>query len=191
MKKLPEDLFDPRRVAAWLQARPWWAETQTLAMMRRNGVLPAWAPIPTRRPPVRLTVRPGHCPVCGGETFRLGAWWTAAGPSRNGACWHSCCVRAWKLWTSPRAEVRALLRRQHFVCPETGIMLGPAHSGRRPRATEVDHVVPLWRVREEREIHPWPAILRFWGLSNLQALSTEGHAAKTAREAAARARRTS
>lgn len=191
MKKPPEALFAPRRVAAWMQARPWWAETQTLAMMRRNGVLPSWPSIATRRPPLLIVNRPGHCPICRGATFAHGAWWAAAGPSRAGACWHSCCVRAWKLWLSPRAEVRALLRRQHFLCPETGIVLGPPARGRLCRPAEVDHVVPLWRVREEREIHPWPAILRFWGLANLQALSTEGHAAKTAREAAARARRTS
>lgn len=55
------------------------------------------------------------------------------------------------------------------------------------RGIQVDHVVPLWRVRVDAQQHRWPDVLRFWGPRNLQTLSSAGHQQKTAQEARDRA----
>jgi hypothetical protein len=51
---------------------------------------------------------------------------------------------------------------------------------------EVDHRVPLFRVWSEFRDAPWPALLDYWGLPNLQVINRDVHAAKCAIEARAR-----
>jgi hypothetical protein len=59
-----------------------------------------------------------------------------------------------------------------------------AQSGRRLlRSAEVDHRVPLFRVWGEHRDTPWPVLLAFWGLPNLQVINRDVHAAKCAVEA--------
>lgn len=100
--------------------------------------------------------------------------------------WHAPCVDAWRRWTSGAGLWRFLAERQGWVCAETGKPLREP-AGYLLRTPEVDHKVPLWRVRAEAAQHQWPDVLRFWDIGNLQALSPEGHRLKTAREAAERA----
>lgn len=49
---------------------------------------------------------------------------------------------------------------------------------------QADHIVPLWSVDRSE---PWPQVLRWWSLDNLQTLCLPCHDAKCAAEAAARA----
>ena len=46
-----------------------------------------------------------------------------------------------------------------------------------------DHRVPLFRVWSEYRHAPWPQLLDYWGLPNLQAINRDVHAAKCAAEA--------
>jgi hypothetical protein len=43
--------------------------------------------------------------------------------------------------------------------------------------------VPLFRVWNERRETPWPDLLSYWGLRNLQVINRDVHAAKCAAEA--------
>jgi hypothetical protein len=62
-----------------------------------------------------------------------------------------------------------------------------AGSGRRLlRSAEVDHRVPLFQVWREHRDSPWPVLLAFWGLPNLQVINREVHVAKCAAEAGSR-----
>jgi hypothetical protein len=56
-----------------------------------------------------------------------------------------------------------------------------------PIITEVDHRIPLFRVWREYRDAPWPELLRYWGVPNLQVINREAHVAK--RSTAARNRR--
>jgi hypothetical protein len=47
----------------------------------------------------------------------------------------------------------------------------------------VDHRVPLFRVWSEHRDVPWPQLLDYWGLPNLQAINRDVHVAKCAAEA--------
>jgi hypothetical protein len=51
------------------------------------------------------------------------------------------------------------------------------------RNAEVDHRVPLFRVWGEHRDTPWPGLLAFWGLPNLQVINRDVHAAKCVAEA--------
>jgi len=51
------------------------------------------------------------------------------------------------------------------------------------KSAEVDHRVPLFRVWSEHRDLPWPKLLDFWGLLNLQVINRDVHAAKCALEA--------
>ena len=51
------------------------------------------------------------------------------------------------------------------------------------KAAEVDHRVPLFRVWSEYRDLPWPKLLDFWGLPNLQVINRDAHATKCANEA--------
>ena len=51
------------------------------------------------------------------------------------------------------------------------------------RAAEVDHRVPLFRVWNECRDDPWPKLLDYWGLPNLQVINRDVHTAKCATEA--------
>jgi hypothetical protein len=149
----------------------------------RTGVLSA----SFRTPPAPYRERafargPGYCCVCGQPVYRFG-WhrdlW-GAGPNRN-ASWHSACVTAWRFWAAPSDYARLLKKLQGRRCATTG--------GRLWKTAEVDHRVPLFRVWHEMRAMPWPALLGFWGLPNLQVINREVHVAKCADEASHRARR--
>jgi hypothetical protein len=92
--------------------------------------------------------------------------------------WHSACVIAWQFWNAPSDQVKILKRLQARRC---------AGSGRRLlRSAEVDHRVPLFQVWREHREAPWPGLLGFWGLPNLQVINREVHVAKCAEEASSR-----
>ena len=48
---------------------------------------------------------------------------------------------------------------------------------------EVDHRVPLYRVWNEYRGVPWPDLLHYWGLPNLQVINRDAHVLKCADEA--------
>ena len=168
-----------RALAARTGAPDGW--TWRLASARpRHGALPASfrvPPAPYRERPHALG--PGFCCVCGQPVFRFG-WhidlWDD-GPNRK-AGWHCACVIAWQFWNAPSGEAKLLRRLQARRCPESG--------GRLWRNAEIDHRVPLHRVWKEHRDTPWPALLDFWGLPNLQVINREAHVAKCADEARAR-----
>ncbi len=91
------------------------------------------------------------------------------------ARWHCACVIAWQFWNAPRDQVKLLRRLQARRCGQTGERLW--------KSAEVDHRVPLSQVWSEYRQAPWPALLRFWGLPNLQMINRDVHAAKSAGEA--------
>jgi hypothetical protein len=59
----------------------------------------------------------------------------------------------------------------------------PAAAEKLWRSAEVDHRVLLFRVWHEHRDLPWPKLLDFWGLPNLQVINRDVHAAKCANEA--------
>jgi len=118
----------------------------------------------------------GFCCVCGQPVYRFG-WhvdlWDA-GTNKN-AVWHSACVVAWQFWTAPSDHARLLRRLQARRCGESG--------GRLWKSAEVDHRIPLFRVWNDCRDAPWPALLDYWGLPNLQVINRDVHVAKCATEA--------
>jgi hypothetical protein len=84
-------------------------------------------------------------------------------------------VIAWEFWNAPSGEASLLRRLQARRCGQTG--------GRLWRDAEVDHRVPLFRVWSEQRDLPWPKLVNFWGLPNLQVINRDAHAAKCAIEA--------
>ena len=123
----------------------------------------------------------GHCCVCGQPVYRFG-WhkdlWGTGTPNKN-AGWHSACVTAWKLWAAPGEQAKILKARQRHRC---------ARSGKRLlRTAEVDHRVPLYRVWREHHGDPWPVLLGFWGVPNLQVVNRIAHVTKCSEEARERA----
>lgn len=118
----------------------------------------------------------GFCCVCGQEVYRFG-WhvdlWNA-GRNKN-ARWHCACAIAWQFWNAPSEQARLLRRLQARRCAESG--------GRLWKRAEIDHRVPLFRVWSERRDTPWPKLLDYWGLPNLQVINRDVHAAKCAAEA--------
>jgi hypothetical protein len=187
----------PRRaVDAYWRAHPVRAERLARTLARKSGTPPGWTwrlatvhnrelPASFRFPPAPYRERafargPGFCCVCGQPVYRLG-WhvdlWRA-GPNRN-AIWHAACVVAWNFWSAPSDYVRLLKRLQQRRCGETRKRLR--------RTAEVDHRVPLFRVWQEHRNRPWPELLGFWGVGNLQVVNREAHAAKCANEASYRA----
>ena len=102
-----------------------------------------------------------------------GASW-GAGPNKK-AVWHCACVIAWQFWNAPSGEAVLLRRLQARRCGQTGRRLW--------KSAEVDHRVPLFRVWREYRDLPWPKLLDFWGLRNLQVINRDVHVAKCANEA--------
>jgi len=153
----------------------------TLDIDRRDGL-----PTHFRRPPApyrEAAFSRGHgfCGLCGQPVFRYG-WhrdlWGDGRPSRR-ATWHQACAGAWKLWTAPHLHAPALKRLQGFRCPLTGRRL--------PAVAEVDHRVPLFRVWRDHRREPWPGLLAYWGVPNLQVITRPAHRDKCAAEAGDRA----
>jgi hypothetical protein len=122
---------------------------------------------------------PGFCCVCGQPVYRFG-WhvdlWDA-GVNRN-AAWHCACVIAWQFWNAPSGEARLLRRLQARRCGQSGSRLW--------KDAEVDHRVPLFQVWREYRDAPWPELLSYWGLPNLQLINRDVHVEKCASEARTR-----
>ena len=135
-------------------------------------------PTPFREP--AYTKGPGHCCACGQPIFRFG-WhrdlWGDRRPNQN-ATWHSCCVAAWNLWIAPSDHVRHLKILQKRRCLATGERL--------LKNAEVDHHVPLFKVWRDDRDRPWPALLAFRGVPNLQVINRSAHVEKCAQEAGER-----
>jgi len=185
-------------VDGYWRAHPVRADRLARALARRSGAPAGWTwrlhptgagglPVSFRAPPApyreaEFGLGPGRCCVCGQVVYRLG-WhrdlW-GAGPNRN-ATWHSACVIAWQLWNAPSEQVKLLRRIQRHRCAAT--------AGRLWKTAEVDHRMPLFQVWAEQRDTPWPALLAFWGVPNLQVINRAVHLDKCAGEAGQRAQR--
>jgi hypothetical protein len=178
-----------RALAARSGAPPGWvwrlADEKPARVKRRGRKAedgePDWLSASFRIPPApyrerRFARGVGFCCICGQPVYRFG-WhvdlWDR-GVNRN-AAWHAACVVAWDFWTAPSDYARVLKRLQQRRCAETGRRLW--------KTAEVDHRVPLFRVWREHRATPWPALLGFWGLPNLQVINREVHVGKCAEEA--------
>jgi hypothetical protein len=182
-------------VDGYWRAHPVRADRLSRALAARSGAPAGWTwrlnpgsddglPASFRAPPAPYREKAfargtGSCCVCGQPVYRFG-WhvdlWEA-GPNRK-AAWHSACVIAWDLWNGPSDFAQALKRLQVRRCAETGKRLW--------RNAEVDHRVPLYQVWREHRETGWPDLLAFWGVSNLQVINRDVHAAKCAVEASDR-----
>ncbi|HUD87882.1 MAG TPA: hypothetical protein VMR17_15675 [Xanthobacteraceae bacterium] len=183
-------------IDSYWRAHPIRADRLARALAARSGAPPNWSwrlgddrksglPVSFRTPPAPYRERafargPGFCCVCGQPVYRFG--WHAdlwdAGANKN-AKWHGACVIAWQFWNAPSDHAALLRRLQVRRCGETG--------GRLWKGAEVDHRVPLFRVWGEHRDAPWPRLLDYWGLPNLQVINRDAHAAKCATEARDRA----
>jgi hypothetical protein len=179
-------------IDSYWRAHPLRAERLARALARRSGAPEGWTwrlaqrrndglPATFRSPPApyrerRYALGPGFCCVCGQPAYRFG--WHAdlwdAGPNKN-AKWHCACVIAWQFWNAPSGEARLLRRLQARRCAQSG--------GRLWKRAEIDHRVPLFRVWSDRRDTPWPALLDYWGLPNLQVINRDVHVVKCADEA--------
>jgi hypothetical protein len=179
-------------IDSYWRAHPLRADRLARALAGKSGAPEGWRwrlsghrrdslPATFRAPPAPYRERafargPGFCCVCGQPVYRFG-WhvdlW-GVGPNKN-AAWHCACVIAWQFWNAPSGEMRLLRRLQVWRC---------AHSGARLwKTAEVDHRVPLFRVWGEHRDTPWPKLLDYWGLPNLQVINRDVHVAKCADEA--------
>lgn len=154
-------------------------EEKALERCRLSGVVEGWSwSAKGRRPPLPFWERasePSRCRVCGQPILTPGGK-----PSR--LTWHSDCTSAYFLWMTPGNYANLLIHRQGGVCAITGEAVSVM-------GCEVDHAVPIYRVRRDHRTEPWFELLRFWSLGNLRALSRNAHLNKSAIEAAERAGR--
>lgn len=186
-----------RRVAidGYWRTHPLRADRLARALAARSGAPDGWRwqlggdpesglPASFRAPPAPYREKahakgPGFCCVCGQPVYRFG--WHAdlwdAGANKN-ATWHSACVTAWQFWNAPSAQAKLLRKLQGRRCRETNRRL--------LKTSEVDHQVPLFQVWKQHRELPWPQLLGYWGLPNLQVINREVHAAKCADEARGR-----
>jgi len=180
-------------IDSYWRAHPIRAERLARALAVKSGAPKRWtwrvgAELGTtfRDPPApyrekKFSKGPGYCCVCGQPVYRFG-WhvdlWDAGLNER--AAWHTACVTAWRLWTAPANHDRMLRRLQAWRCAQTG--------GRLWKTAEIDHRVPLYLVWREHRDTPWPKLLDYWGLPNLQVINRDVHAAKCAEEARDRSR---
>ena len=166
------------RLARSLAAKSGAPDTWTwrLGGNRKSGLPATFRVPPAPYREAKYARGPGFCCVCGQAVFRFG-WhvdlW-GAGPNKN-ANWHCVCVIAWQFWNAPSGEARLLRRLQARRCGQSG--------GRLWKTAEIDHRVPLFQVWGEHRDTPWPALLAFWGLPNLQLINRDAHVAKCASEA--------
>ncbi len=181
-------------VDAYWRAHPTRAERLSRALASRSEAPPDWRwrigdggqpasfrapPLPYREPEYREGA--GQCIVCGQKVFRFG-WhadhWRSGAPNRR-AEWHACCVTAWKFWTTPGNHRKLLSKLQGRKC---------ALSGKRLlRTAEVDHRTPLFQVWRDHRDKPWPQLLAFWGVPNLQVVNDAAHLRKSIEETRTRA----
>jgi hypothetical protein len=163
-------------VDAYWRAHVIRADRMSRALAAKSGAPDGWTwqvgsgvsfrapPAPYREP--QFSRGPGFC---------SDLWDT--GPNRR-AAWHTACVVAWRLWNAPSDHDRMLRRLQTRRCAATG--------GRLWKTAEIDHRVPLFRVWREYRDTPWPELLSYWGVPNLQVINRDVHAAKCAGEAKSR-----
>ena len=135
---------------------------------RKDGLPAAFRTPPAPYRERAYTRGPGFCCVCGQPVYRFG-WhvdlWNA-GANKN-ATWHCACVVAWEFWNAPSGQARLLRRLRARRCGQTG--------GRLWKNAEIDHRIPLFRVWSEYGDTPWPALLDYWGLPNLQVINRDVH----------------
>ncbi|SEO67892.1 hypothetical protein SAMN05444123_10431 [Rhodopseudomonas pseudopalustris] len=179
-------------IDGYWRAHPLRADRLARALAARSGAPSDWRwqltddrstglPTTYRSPPAPYREQAhakgaGFCCVCGQPVYRFG-WhvdlWNA-GVNKN-ASWHSACVIAWQFWNAPSGQTRLLRRLQGLRCRDSNRRL--------LRAAEVDHRVPLFQVWRQHRDLPWPELLGYWGLPNLQVINREIHVAKCATEA--------
>jgi hypothetical protein len=179
-------------VDSYWRAHPIRADRLARALAAQSGAPSGWTwqlddngkhglPATYRTPPApyrerAYTLGRGFCCVCGQLVYRFGwhidLWDSGANMNAN---WHCACVIAWQFWNVPSDYVRLLRRLQAWRCGQSG--------GRLWKSAEVDHRVPLFRVWSEHREAPWPDLLSYWGLPNLQVINRDVHAVKCAIEA--------
>lgn len=177
-------------IDSYWRSHPVRADRLCRALAAQSGAPKGWSwrigakgglPANFRAPPApyrekKFSRGPGFCCVCGQAVFRFGwhldLWDAGRNPK---AQWHTACVVAWRLWNAPTDYVRVLRRLQRARCAQTG--------GRLWKTAEIDHRVPLFQVWREKRDTPWPALLGYWGLPNLQVINRDIHVAKCAGEA--------
>jgi hypothetical protein len=181
--------------ACW-RAHPIRAERLCRRLASRSGAPPKWRwaigdqdglPASFRVPPLPYRERahragPGQCIVCGQTIFRLGwhaDYWGSGEPNRR-AEWHACCVVAWNFWIAPGNHRKLLSKLQGRKC---GLS-----ERRLLRTAEVDHRTPLHQVWRDYRDRPWPELLAFWGMPNLQVVNSTVHTLKSVEEARTRAK---
>jgi hypothetical protein len=183
-------------IDSYWRAHPIRADRLARALARLSGAPDGWTwrlgnsrkdgsksglPFSFRAPPAPYRERAfsrgvGFCCVCGAAVYRFGWHADLWGEGRNkNATWHCACVIAWQFWNAPSGEARLLRRLQTRCCAQSGSRLW--------KNAEVDHRVPLFRVWSELRDAPWPALLDYWGLPNLQVINRDAHVAKCAAEA--------
>lgn len=150
------------------------------------------APMRTHRnPPLPFHAdpsRPGWCRICGQPINERGGWrMSFRRPQSTRLTWHPVCTTTYFLWAQTSNYAAMVAFRQGGLCALTGEPIGPP-AKEYVTNIEVDHVVPLFRVARDHADLPWCEMIRFWGLSNLQALSRAGHLQKCAEEARERSR---
>ena len=169
-------------VPATLAHHPLRADRLARALAARSGAPEGWSSQVGRQSlegssatfrspptPYRCTAfarGPGHCCICGQPVYRFGWHADVCGDGAR-ASWHLACVAAWKFWNAPSDQVRLLRRLQRHRCASTGQRL--------LRSSEVDHRTPLFRVWRDYRDLPWPTLLGFWGLPNLQVVNRDAH----------------
>jgi hypothetical protein len=182
-----------RAVESYWRHHPLRADRLARALAARSGAPEGWSwrladepadglPATFRTPPAPYRSQafsrgPGHCRVCGQPVYRFGWHTDLCGDDAPNlrASWHLACVAAWKFWHAPSDQVRLIRRLQEHRCASTGKRL--------LKDSEVDHRLPLFRVWRDHRDAPWPDLLRFWGLPNLQAINRDAHAVKSSGEA--------
>lgn len=155
------------------------AERSTLERCRLSGSQEGWSwSAKGRRPPLPFWERatePGRCRVCGQPIMTTGG-------KLSRITWHPDCTTTYFIWMTPGNYANLLIHRQGGVCAVTGEPL-------KVLDCQVDHDVPIYRVRRDHREEPWFELLRFWSLGNLRAIHYREHLTKSAHEAAERAAR--
>jgi hypothetical protein len=181
--------WTPRTLRAavdlYWRAHPIRADRLARSLARASGAPAGWewrlgegAASGFRQPPLpwrEVDSAGGRCVVCGQPVFRLG-WHRPRGAAEKPgrAAWHACCVVAWKFWTAPGDHRKLLSRLQGRRCAISDTRL--------LKTAEVDHRTPLFRVRRDHRDTPWPELLAYWGLPNLQVVNRGAHAEKSIAE---------
>lgn len=197
-KALPDQLAALRTRLDHLQR----AERVTRVLCRRSGLVDgfewgsmrpgrAWRPSAWHRsPPLPfhsfLHRGAGTCRVCGQPIYGGGSYRSSAGPVAKRLTWHTVCTVSYFLMTKPSDQAAALVFRQDGLCAITREPLGPPAAAY-ITSVDVDHEVPLFRVRDHHAAEPWYELIRFWGSGNLRAITGEAHRNKSATEARERA----